>query len=105
MLPRCVHGKDIWQHCEECPPGEVVGVDPNRPYPEGVAFDEAWRQRQRADAMEASRDAWREACRYLYTVIGEGGKRGRPMDLVGKADYRRIIELIGKADSQEPESA
>lgn len=25
-------------------------MDPNRPYPEGFAWDEAWRQRQRADA-------------------------------------------------------
>lgn len=78
-------------------------VDPNRPYPEGIAFDEAWRQRQRADAMEKSRDAWRTACRHIYAVIGEGGKRGRPMDLIGKVDYRRIIELIAKADSSEPE--
>ena len=78
-------------------------MDNDRPYPEGVAFDEAWRQRQRADAMEASRDAWRLACRHLYAVIGEGGKRGRPMDLIGKADYRRIIELIADADCSEPE--
>ena len=28
-------------------------MDNDRPYPEGVAFDEAWRQRQRADAAEA----------------------------------------------------
>jgi len=27
-------------------------MDTNRPYPEGVAFDEAWRQRQRADRAE-----------------------------------------------------
>ena len=79
-------------------------MNDDRPYPEGVAFDEAWHQRQRADAMESSRDAWRAACRYLYTVIGEGGKRGRPMDLVGKADYRRIVEMIAEAESQEPES-
>jgi hypothetical protein len=78
-------------------------VDTDRPYPEGIAFDEAWRQRQRADAMEASRDAWRVACRHLYAVISEGRKRGRPMDLIGKADYRRIVELIADADSREPE--
>lgn len=28
-------------------------TDPLRPYPEGVSWDEAWRQRQRADAAEA----------------------------------------------------
>jgi hypothetical protein len=27
-------------------------LDENRPYPRGIAFDEAWRQRQRADALE-----------------------------------------------------
>jgi hypothetical protein len=26
--------------------------DPKRPYPEGIAWDEAWRQRQRADLLE-----------------------------------------------------
>ena len=79
-------------------------MDSDRPYPEGIAFDEAWRQRQRADAMEASRDAWRTACRYIYGVIAEGNKRGRPMDLIGKADYRRLVEMIAKAETQEPES-
>lgn len=81
-----------------------IQMDPERPYPEGIAFDEACRQRQRADAMEASRDAWRTACRYLYTVIGEGGKRGRPMDLIDKLDYQLIVELIGTAETQEPKS-
>jgi len=75
-----------------------------RPYPEGIAFDEAWRQRKRADAMEKSRDSWRAACRYLYEVIGEGGKRGRPLDLIGSGDYGRIVAMIGKAESFEPES-
>lgn len=32
-------------------------MDVNRPYPEGLVWDEAWRQRQRADAAEAQRDA------------------------------------------------
>lgn len=27
-------------------------TDPDRPYPEGIAWDEAWRQRQRADQAE-----------------------------------------------------
>jgi hypothetical protein len=76
----------------------------NRPYPDGIAFDEAWKQRQRADAMESSRDAWRNACRYIYDVIGEGGNRGRPLDIIGKSDYHKIIELIAIADQQEPES-
>jgi hypothetical protein len=28
-----------------------------RPYPDGIAWDEAWRQRQRADALEESATA------------------------------------------------
>ena len=31
-------------------------MDADRPYPEGIAFDEARRQRQRADSAEAQRD-------------------------------------------------
>lgn len=30
--------------------------EPNRPYPEGVCWDEAWRQRQRADKLQATID-------------------------------------------------
>jgi hypothetical protein len=33
------------------PPGYVDGSD-QRPYPEGLSWDEAWRQRQRAEAAE-----------------------------------------------------
>lgn len=84
MIPKCVHGKDIWQHCEECPPGEVVGVDPNRPYPEGVAFDEAWRQRQRADAAEAAIGKLSSRVRSLeYVVVSarrEFRRGGDPVD-------------------------
>lgn len=29
-------------------------MDEKRPYPEGFAWDEAWRQRQRADRLEAA---------------------------------------------------
>ena len=29
-----------------------MSIDPNRPYPEGIAWDEAWRQRQRADRLQ-----------------------------------------------------
>ena len=28
--------------------------EPNRPYPEGICWDEAWRQRQRANKLEAA---------------------------------------------------
>lgn len=53
--------------------------------------------------VEKQRDAWRAACRYLYEVIGEGGAKGRPMDLISKDDYGRIIAMIGKAESLEAE--
>ena len=53
--------------------------------------------------VEEQRDAWRAACRYLYEVIGEGGVKGRPMDLISRGDYGRIIAMIGKAESLEAE--
>ena len=76
-------------------------TEQNRPYPEGLAFDEAWNQRKRAEAMEASKEAWKEACRYLHAVIIEGSKRGRPIDLIGTADYKRIVQMIHKAEESE----
>lgn len=51
--------------------------------------------------VEEQRDAWRAACRYLYEVIGEGGAKGRPLDLITKGDCGRIIAMIGKAESLE----
>ena len=50
---------------------------------------------------EKQRDAWRAACRYLYEAIGEGGSKGRPLDLITTGDYGRIIVLIGKAELLE----
>ena len=32
-----------------------------RPYPEGLAWDEAWRQRKRADRLQSFKDAVQEA--------------------------------------------
>jgi len=67
--------------------------------------------RDRIESLEAEikalryvteqRNAWRAACRYLYEVIGEGGSKGRPLDLIAKGDYGRIIAMIGKAESME----
>ena len=31
---------------------EPTPTDPTRPYPEGIDWDEAWRQRRRADRLE-----------------------------------------------------
>jgi len=54
-----------------------------------------------AEKIAEQRNAWRAACRYLYEVIAEGGSKGRPMDLIHKGDYGRIITMIGKAESLE----
>lgn len=49
-------------------------MDANRPYPEGVAFDEAWRQRQRADAAEAARDvAIKHIAEWCVAIDVNGG--------------------------------
>lgn len=33
---------------------EPAPVDPARPYPDGIAWDETWRERKRADRLEAA---------------------------------------------------
>lgn len=48
-------------------------LDPDRPYPEGIAFDEAWRQRQRADAAEAARDVAIKHIAEWCVAIDENG--------------------------------
>lgn len=52
-------------------------------------------------STEKQRDAWRAACRYLYEVIGKDDEKGRPLDLISKGDYGRIIAAIGKAEMLE----
>lgn len=47
------------------------------------------------------RDAWRAACRFLYDAVNEGGSQGRPMDMIGKAEWHRVVYLIGHADELE----
>ncbi len=44
-----------------------MSIDPKRPYPEGIAWDEAWRQRQRADSIE-------DGCESLARLIAIGCK-------------------------------
>lgn len=50
-------------------------TDPNRPYPEGRAWDEAWRQRQRADGLEVTleclRDIIADSLSFQYHVGSE----------------------------------
>ena len=61
----------------------------NRPYPGGSAWDEAWRQRQRADALE------RLAMEIIHTATDVDGK---PIECLNR-DYdgarlkRRILGL------------
>jgi len=50
-----------------------MSIDPNRPYPPGIAYDEAWRQRQRADAAEAQRDALQAACQAFIDADNQCG--------------------------------
>lgn len=50
---------------------------------------------------DEQRLAWRKACRFIYDVLGEGGKRGRPMDLIDKTAWHRIIQLIAEAEELE----
>lgn len=45
------------------------------------------------------RDAWRAACRYLYDVSGEGGSKGRPMDLISRGAWKQAVGLISAAEA------
>ena len=53
--------------------------------------------------LSDERDAWRKACRFLYDVAGEGGRSGRPMDLISKRAWQRVVELIREADKKSNE--
>ena len=44
-----------------------------RPYPAGIAWDEAWRQRQRADKAEAERDNLADFVRRMAESPAEMG--------------------------------
>lgn len=60
--------------------------------------------REAADEIErlrAQRDAWRKACRFFYDTVGEGSRKGRPIDAFDKSTWHRIVELIGEADRLE----
>lgn len=64
-------------------------MDLNRPYPEGIAFDEAWRQRQRADAAEAQRDAAiRHIAEWCVAIDVNGGAWDEWDDYYKDALYR-----------------
>lgn len=44
---------------------------PIRPYPNGIAWDEAWRQRQRADRLALQLNQAEQAIRYWAGGVGE----------------------------------
>ncbi len=53
----------------------------NRPYPEGLAWDEAWRQRQRADRLEEGLTILEETVLKLVKTLEKelqeaGGSKG-----------------------------
>lgn len=50
-----------------------MSIDPNRPYPPGIAYDEAWRQQQRAENAEAQRDALQTACQAFIDADNQCG--------------------------------
>lgn len=47
-------------------------TDPNRPYPEGLSWDEAWRQRQKADRLEKELENTRNLLRSVYGSVMAG---------------------------------
>jgi hypothetical protein len=51
-----------------------VSIDPKRPYPEGIAWDEAWRQRQRADTIEDGCDSLSRLLRIGCKIAEQDGE-------------------------------
>lgn len=72
--------------------------DPNRPYPEGFAWDEAYRQRQRAEVLEAKlRDVHNvlsSASFWLISETVEGTKVVQDL----RREIRAIEDLLFFAD-------
>ena len=76
-------------------------MESERPYPEGVAFDEAWRQRQRADLAEDRLDDARqrltaaevETARLRICCRNDGG-------LIGFAN-KQLVEIQAKLVAAE----
>jgi len=68
-------------------------MDSNRPYPEGIAFDEAWRQRQRAEAAETARDIAIKHIAEWCVAIDENGAGWDDWDEYYKDAMHRKNEL------------
>ena len=50
-----------------------------RPYPEGIAFDEAWKQRQRADHVESAVREWHK---WIHGEIEKRSDKSEPQEVV-----------------------
>jgi len=72
--------------------------DPNRPYPEGFAWDEAYRQRQRAESLEAKLREVHQVLSgvslWLTTETVEGAKVVQDL----RREIRAIEDLLFFAD-------
>jgi hypothetical protein len=51
--------------------------------------------------LQRSRDAWKLAAKRLYAVMGEGGRRGRPMDLVAAREWKWIQAALDAAEAED----
>ena len=63
----------------------------------GVANQRAEIERLRVK-LEMERDAWKDACEFIMETLGNGGQRGRPMDLIDRQSWREIKTRIGMAE-------
>ena len=68
--------------------------DKNRPYPDGIAWDEAWRQWQRADAAEETLDKLAEIVRRFLVHSNRVAGRGEPITDIFD-DAANLFDEIG----------
>jgi hypothetical protein len=72
--------------------------DPNRPYPEGFAWDEAYRQRQRVESLEAKlRDAHQVLSSASFWLISESVEGTKVVQDL-RTEIRAIEDLLFFAD-------
>lgn len=78
-------------------------MDPNRPYPEGVAFDEAWYQCQRADKAEAATKNAVNLLRKNQWCQGVGPARRCPeCDGLRPGDTFQVSDYFEKGTGHSP---
>lgn len=74
--------------------------DEQRPYPDGIAWDEAYRQRKRADAAEESRDKLAEIVRRFLVHSNRVAGRGEPITDIFD-DAANLFDEMGWPQSEE----